>query len=84
MYELFGGFKDKLKVRCMNKACMKVIDEREKQIHLNIYHPNYISLARTLNLYDDLDRYKTPKQIVKLLFTEIKIKNGYSERINEI
>ena len=73
-----------MKVRCMNKACMKVIDVREKQIHLKIYHPNYISLIRTLKLYDDLDRYKTPKQIVKLLFTEIKSKNGYSEGTNEI
>ena len=68
----------------MNKSCNKVIDVREKQIHIKIFHPNFLSLVRSTNLYQNADRFMTPKQIVKLLFTEIKNKNGYSEGTNEI
>ena len=70
-------------VQCMNKSCNKVIDVREKQIHIKIYHPNFLSLARTTKDHNNVDRFMTPKEIVKLLFTEIKNKNG-DERVYEI
>jgi len=73
----------KLQVKCMNNSCQKVIDVREVETHLKIFHPNFISLVRTTKIYDNIDRFKTPKEIVKLLFTEIN-KSGYSEGTHEI
>jgi len=71
-----------LLVRCNNKACLKVIDHREKQTHIKIYHPNFLSLVRSTNLYDNTDRFMTPKEIIKSLFT--KTNNADLEGINEI
>jgi len=73
-----------MKVRCMNKACLKVIDVKEKELHVKIYHPNYRSLFATTSIYYNADRFKTPKEIVKLLFSEI-ISNGNLEaKSNEV
>lgn len=74
---------DRLKVQCTNIACKKIIDAREKQTHIKIYHPNYRSLISTAKNYPHLDRFMTPKEIVKSLFIEITInKNADLEGSN--
>lgn len=75
---------DRLIVQCNNIGCKKIIDVREKEIHLKIYHPNYRSLIFTENNYPNIDRYMTPKEIVKSLFMEIKNNNADLEGSNEI
>lgn len=75
---------DKLIVQCSNIACKKIIDVREKEIHLKIYHPNYRSLIFAGKNYPNIDRYMTPKEIVKSLFMEIKNDNADLEGSNEI
>lgn len=55
-------------VQCKNITCNKIIDAREKQIHLKVFHPNYISLAKTTNSYPDLNRFMTPKEIIERVF----------------
>ncbi|MCP6727252.1 MAG: hypothetical protein KJI69_04450 [Patescibacteria group bacterium] len=52
----------------MNTSCNKIIDVREKEIHLKVFHPNYISLVRTTKNYPDLNRFMTPKQIIQSVF----------------
>lgn len=59
-------------VICKNIACKKILDEREKQIHLKIYHPNYQSLIRTNLNYPEIDQFLTPKNIVEKLFEVLK------------
>jgi len=71
-------------VQCSNIACKKIIDVREKEIHIKIYHPNYRSLIFAENNYPNIDRYMTPKEIVKSLFIEIKNDNADFEGSNEI
>lgn len=58
-------------VQCSNIACKKIIDAREKETHIRIYHPNYRSLITTAKNYPDIDPFMTPKEIVKSLFIEL-------------
>lgn len=47
------------------------MDVRLKEDHIKIYHPNFLSLAMSTRSYPDLNRFMTPKQIVKKLFEEV-------------
>ncbi len=58
-------------VICKNITCKKIIDEREKQIHIKIFHPNFRSLIKTTGIYPEIDQWLTPKDIVKKLFEVI-------------
>jgi len=58
-------------VQCKNITCKKIIDAREKDIHLKVFHPNYISLVKSAKYYPDLNRFMTPKEIIERVFQVI-------------
>lgn len=59
-------------VICKNMTCKKIIDEREKQIHIKIFHPHFQSLLNTTGIYPEIDQFLTPKEVVKKLFEVIR------------
>jgi len=58
-------------VICKNKSCQKIIDQREIEVHIRIFHPHFMSLIRTTSNYPEISRLLTPKQLVQKLFEAI-------------
>ncbi len=58
-------------VQCNNITCKKLMDVRLKQDHIKIYHPNFLSIARSTDCYPELNRFMTPREIIKNLFEVI-------------
>lgn len=59
-------------VICKNITCKKIIDEREKQIHIKIFHPHFQSLIN-ITVYPEIDQFLTPKEVVKKLFEVLRV-----------